>query len=153
MNMVTIDKYDFPDDLYYNDQYLWAKADGNTVTVGVAGFASVESGEVSYLDLIMREDDEVTAGKPFGSIESGKGATTLYAPVSGTITVVNEDVEGDPSLINQDCYSGGWIVKIEASNLDGDLGKLLKADSAAFKDWLNGEITKAAEKKKELGID
>lgn len=151
--MTNIDKYEFPDDLLYNMQYLWAKADGNTVTVGVAGFASIESGEISYLDLIMREDDEVSAGKPFGSIESGKGATTLYAPVSGTITQVNEEVESDPSIINQDCYGAGWIVKIEASNLDGDMAKLKKPTDADFVAWQKDEIQKGIEKKKELGID
>ncbi|NVM29523.1 MAG: glycine cleavage system protein H [Candidatus Helarchaeota archaeon] len=148
--MVKIDKYEFPEELYYNDKYLWARVEGNAVIVGLASFAAIESGEVSYLDLIMREDDEVEAGKPFGSIESGKGATTLYAPVSGTITEVNEDTEADPSGINNDCYGAGWIVKIEASNLDADVGKLMKPDSSAFNDWLQSEIKAAEEKRKEL---
>ncbi len=150
--MVKIDNYNFPDTLYYNDRYLWVKIDGNTATIGATHFAAVESGEMSYIDFILREDSEVEFGKPFGSIESGKGATTLYAPVSGTITEINADVEADPSLINKDCYEKGWIIKIKDPNLLADLKKLFKSTSPEFNKWLQSEITKSKAKKKELGI-
>lgn len=150
--MVKIENYNFPENLFYNDRYLWVKIEGNIATVGAAHFAAVESGEMSYIDFILREDSNVEIGKPFGSIESGKGATTLYAPISGTITQINADVESDPSLINKDCYEKGWIIKMTASNLSQDLAKLFKSPSPEFNKWLQSEITKSKAKKKELGI-
>ncbi len=151
--MVKIDKYNFPDDLYYSDQYLWVKADGKIATIGASNFAAIESGTISYLDLIFREGEEIKAGKPFGSVESGKGATTLYAPVSGTIKEVDPDVEADPGLINKDCYGKAWIIKVESSSLAADLKKLFKPSSPEFSKWQTAEITKSKEKKKELGIE
>lgn len=151
--MVKIDKYDFPDNLFYSDQYLWVKQEGNIATVGASNFAAIESGTISYLDLIFREGDDVKAGKPFGSVESGKGATTLYAPLSGAIKEINADVEADPGLINKDCYNKGWIIKVESTNLTADLKKLFKPSSPEFSKWQLAEITKSKEKKKELGIE
>lgn len=123
---MEIEGYDFPDDLYYDKNHYWAKVDGDTVTMGTTEFTAKLAGEITYVDL-PEEDDEVTQGKPFGSIESGKWVGRVYAVVSGEVAEVNEDLEDEPEEINEDPY-GAWICKITAEDLDAELGNLMKAD-------------------------
>jgi len=116
--------YNFPDDLYYDKNHFWARLEGDLVAMGATEFTSKLAGEITYLDL-PQEDDEVSQGKPFGSIESGKWVGRVYAVVSGEVAEVNEALEDEPELINEDPY-GVFICKIRPSNLDGDLAKLMK---------------------------
>ncbi len=122
---MKIEGYDFPDDLYYDKNHFWAKVDGDTVTMGATEFTAKLAGEITYVDL-PEEEDEVTQGKPFGSIESGKWVGRVYAVVSGEVSEVNEDLEDEPELINEDPYSA-WICKIEAKGLEDQLSNLMKA--------------------------
>jgi len=117
--------YNFPDDLYYDKNHFWARLEGDLVAMGATEFTSKLAGEITYLDL-PQEDDEVSQGKPFGSIESGKWVGRVYALVSGEVDEVNEALEDEPELINEDPY-GVFICKIRPSNLDGDLAQLMKA--------------------------
>jgi len=122
---MEIEGYNFPDDLYYDKNHFWAKVEGGVVTMGTTHFTAKLAGEITYIDL-PEEGDEVTQGKPFGSIESGKWVGRVYAVVSGEVTGINEDLEDEPEAVNSDPYSA-WICKIEASDLDQELENLMKA--------------------------
>jgi glycine cleavage system H protein len=89
----------------------------------------------------LEEDEEVEADKPIGTISSGKWTGKFYAPVSGEILEINEDVEDDPKIINEDPYGEGWVIKVAPSNLQGDLGNLKKT-GPEFETWIKGEIVK-----------
>ncbi len=123
---MEIEGYNFPDDLYYDKNHFWAKVDGGVVTMGATEFTAKLAGEITYVDL-PEEGDEVSQGKPFGSIESGKWVGRVYAVVSGEVAEANEDLEDEPEAINENPYEA-WIIKIEASDLDAELGNLMKVD-------------------------
>lgn len=133
---MVIEGYNFPDDLYYDKNHFWAKVEGDTVTMGATEFTAKLAGEITYVDL-PEEDDEVTQGKPFGSIESGKWVGRVYAVVSGEVAEVNEDLEDEPEMINEDPYAA-WICKIEASELEDELAGLMKADQLG--DFIKAEL-------------
>lgn len=135
---MQIDEYKFPDELYYHKEHCWARVENNFVVVGVTDFTQKMAGTIKRI-ATLEEEDEVRQDKPLGTISSGKWAGKLYAPVSGEITEVNEDVEDNPKLCNDDPYDKGWIIKISPSNLDADLSKLMKI-GAEFEIWIKKEI-------------
>jgi glycine cleavage system H protein len=133
--------YQFPDELYYDKNHFWARVEDGKVVMGTTDVTQKLAGEITFVD-VPEEDDEVTQGKPFGSIESGKWVGRVYAMVSGTVAEGNEDLEDEPELINEDCYGKGWICKIEPSDLDGDLANLMQGD--AYAQWVSAEIDKVS---------
>lgn len=144
--MADIQGYDMPDELYYHEEHAWARVDGTKVTVGMHDMFQQESGDIVFVDL-PEEEDEVEQGEICGKIQSRKWIGKLVAPVSGEIVEINEDLEEDTSLINKDCYGEGWILVIEAGNLDEDLAKLFHGDSVV--DFIKREVEHAeAEKAK-----
>lgn len=123
---MKIGDYDFPEDLYYEKNHFWAKDDrSGNVVFGASDFFQQLAGEIVYIELPM-VGTKVEQGKSFSSLESGKWVGKVFAPVSGEIIEVNEELEDSPELINESPYGEGWIGKIKASNLDADLGNLLK---------------------------
>ena len=142
--MAEIKGYNMPDDLYYHQEDSWARVDGDKVTIGMTDFFQKEAGDVVFVDL-PDEADEVEQGEVCGKIQSRKWIGKLVAPVSGEIVEINEDLEDDTSLINSDPYGEGWILVIEASDLDGDLGKLIHGDAVA--DFIESQLQKAEEEK------
>ena len=130
---MNIQGYEFPDDLYYDKNHYWARIEDDAVVIGATDFTQKLAGEFVFVELPY-EGDTVEQGKPFATIESGKWTGRIYAPVSGEIIEVNEDLEDDYTMINKDPYGEGWIVKVSPSNLDADLKKLIheKADMEAF---------------------
>ena len=142
--MADIKGYDMPDDLYYHKDHSWAKVDGNKVTVGMNDFFQKEAGDIVFVDL-PEEEDEVSQGETCGKIQSRKWIGKLVAPVSGEITEINEALEDDTSLINTDPYGKGWILVIEASDLEEELGHLMKGP--AVTPFIEEEIKRAEEEK------
>ena len=142
--MAEIKGYNMPDDLYYHEEDSWARVDGDKVTIGMTDFFQKEAGDVVFVDL-PDEEDEVEQGEVCGKIQSRKWIGKLVAPVSGEIVEINEDLEDDTSLINSDPYGEGWILVIEASDLDEDLGKLIHGDAVA--DFIDRQLKKAEEEK------
>jgi glycine cleavage system H protein len=131
--------YNFPDELYYDANHYWARVEGELVVMGTTDLTQKMAGEITFVD-VPEEDDEVTQGKPFGSIESGKWVGRIYAVVSGEVAEGNEDLEDEPELINSDCYGEGWICKIKPSDLEGELAKLMQGE--AYAQWVAAEIDK-----------
>ena len=105
---------DFPEDLRYTKDHEWARKEGDVVTVGVTGSAMEQLGEITLVDL-PGVGDEVAAGEAFGTIESVKSVSDLYAPVSGKVAAINEALEDKPELVNEAPYGDGWLVRIEGS--------------------------------------
>jgi glycine cleavage system H protein len=138
--MAEIKGYDMPDELYYHEEHSWARVDGTRVTVGMTDFFQKEAGNIVFIDL-PDEEDEVSQGEVCGKIQSRKWIGNLVAPISGEIVKLNEDLEEDPSLINKDPYGKGWIIVIEANDLDSELGNLIRGGGVV--DFLDREIKKA----------
>ncbi|MDN3696317.1 MULTISPECIES: glycine cleavage system protein GcvH [Vibrio] len=107
--------------LKFAESHEWVKDNGDgTVTIGISEHAQEMLGDVVFVDL-PEEGDEVEAGESFSLVESVKAASDIYAPVTGEIVEINEELEDSPELINEESYEGGWIVKVklaDASELD-----------------------------------
>jgi len=137
--------YQFPDELYYDKNHFWARVEGGMVVMGTTDLTQQLAGEITFVD-VPGEGDEVTQGKPFGSIESGKWVGRIYAVVSGEVKEGNEALEDEPELINQDCYGKGWVCKIAPSDLDAELANLMQG--AAYQAWVQAEIDKLGSEQK-----
>ena len=119
-------------DRKYTKDHEWAKVDGAEVSVGISAYAVDQLGDITLVNLDVKEGDTVEIGKAFGTIESVKTLSDLFAPVSGKVARINKDLESKPELVNEDCYAA-WMVVIEAPN--ADLGDLM--DSAAYEKLLS----------------
>ena len=131
---------EFPDDLYYDKQHNWARVEGNTVVQGMTDFGQRIAKEIVYVE-IPPVGKAVTQGQTFMSMESGKWVGRVPALVSGKIVAVNEELEFEPSLINQSPFDQGWLVKIEMSN-PAELNNLFRADSPEFRSFIEEEAAK-----------
>jgi len=114
----------FPADYKYTKEHEWLKADGKTATIGITSYAQDSLGDIVFVDL-PKVGTELAAGKTFGSVESVKAVSDLYAPASGTVTEVNGELATAPEKINKDAHSA-WMIKIALKN-PGDLNSLLSA--------------------------
>lgn len=103
------------ENLKYTKDHEWLEISGDTGTIGITDFAQGELGDVVYVEL-PAVGAEIKAGEPFGTIEAVKAVSELYAPVSGTVTEVNTRLADEASLVNQDCYGAGWMVKLKIAN-------------------------------------
>ncbi len=115
-----------PADLKYTADHEWIRVEGNVGTIGVTDHAQGELGDVVYVD-ISDASATLAKGDTFGSIEAVKTVADLYAPVSGSITEVN-DVNASPDVVNKDPYGNGWLVKITLSD-PSELDGLMDADA------------------------
>ena len=125
-----------PEDLKYTKDHEWAKTTGNELSVGITAFAVEQLGDITLVNIDVKPGDAVTAGKAFGTIESVKTLSDLFAPVSGKIVKVNQDLEAKPELVNEDCYGKAWMVTI-APDSAAEVARLM--DAKAY-----GEHLKAA---------
>jgi glycine cleavage system H protein len=130
MQVTKIDQYEFPDELYYTQEHVWARVEDSVATVGVSHFGQDLAGEIVYVEVPM-VGREVKQGEPFMSMESGKWVGRVKSPVSGKIVEANEEIEWESTLVNEDPYGQGWLAKIEVADA-AELGNLLKADSEEF---------------------
>ena len=105
---------DNPKDLRYTKEHEWARRTGKTVVLGVTAHAQEALGDVVYVDL-PKVGATLTAGASFGTVESTKAVSELFAPVGGTVVKVNQALADEPHLINQDPYGKGWICEVEPS--------------------------------------
>ena len=132
--MKEINDLNLLDDVKYTKDHEWAKADGDTVTIGINDYAQDQLGEIVFVEL-PEVGDTFEVEDEFGSVESVKAVSELYIPVSGEVVEVNENLEDAPELVNTDCYTGGWIIKVKASDLS-QLDALM--DKAAYLEMLKG---------------
>ena len=114
----------YPKNLRYTKEHEWINADGKTATVGITDYAQNALGDIVFVEL-PKVGSEVTAGKTFGTVESVKSVSELYAPAGGKVVAVNEELSKSPEKVNSDAH-GAWFIKLELKN-PGELNSLLSA--------------------------
>ncbi|HET7207972.1 MAG TPA: glycine cleavage system protein GcvH [Terriglobales bacterium] len=114
----------YPAQFKYTKEHEWIKADGNTASIGITDYAQQSLGDIVFVEL-PKPGSEITAGKSFGSVESVKAVSDLYAPASGTVTEVNSELATAPEKINKEA-NGCWMIKISLKN-PGELSSLMSA--------------------------
>ncbi|SDT12783.1 glycine cleavage system H protein [Paenibacillaceae bacterium GAS479] len=117
--------------LGYTEEHEWAAATGeSSVRIGITDHAQHQLGDIVFVEL-PQAGDKVEAGQPLGTIESVKTVSDLYAPVSGTVVKINEQLGSSPELVNTEPYDGGWMIEIE---IDGSASQKVSAllDAAAY---------------------
>ncbi len=112
--MVSIEEIRFPTDLKYTKSHEWAKIDGNKARIGITDYAQLKLNDIVYVEL-PEVGDELNKGETFGVVESVKAASDVYAPLSGKVIAINENVVNSPELLNEDPYAN-WLVEIELTN-------------------------------------
>jgi glycine cleavage system H protein len=120
-------------DRQYTKDHEWAQASGEAARVGITAFAVDQLGDITLVNIDVKPGDTLTAGKAFGTIESVKTLSDLFAPVSGTVERVNTDLEASPELVNEDCWGKAWMIEIRLAD-PHELGTLL--DAAAYAELL-----------------
>lgn len=116
----------YPDDLRYNKEHEWVRREDGRARVGISHYAQDELGDVVFVDL-PQEGSNFQAGEAFAAVESVKAVSDIFAPVSGRVVEVNEQLLDKPELINEDPYGAGWIAVIEMDN-PAELDDLLDAE-------------------------
>jgi glycine cleavage system H protein len=121
----------YPDDLLYTKDHEWARVettgDQKVATIGITRFAVDQLGDVTQVEL-PKEGETVKQGEVFGSVESVKAVSDLFAPVTGRVVKVNSPLSDSPEYVNEDPYDEGWMIQVAVSN-PGDLDHLLDAEA------------------------
>src|SRR5690554_2503326 len=115
-----------PSELKYSEEHEWVRVEGKQVVIGITDFAQSELGDIVFVEL-PQVGDTVELGEPFGSVESVKTVSELYAPVSGKVVKINEDLEDSPEFVNESPYEKAWMIVIEPSDTS-EIDKLMTAE-------------------------
>ena len=113
-------------ELKYTKEHEWVKQEDGTVRIGITDFAQAELGDIVFVEL-PEVDDEIKKNEPFGSVESVKTVSELYAPISGKVVAINEDLSDSPEFVNESPYEKAWMIIVEPSD-SSELDELLSAD-------------------------
>jgi len=112
-----------PEDLLYSEEHEWVKKEDDKVRIGITDFAQSELGDVVFVEL-PEVGDDLEEDEPFGSVESVKTVSELYAPVSGKVVEVNEELEDSPEFVNESPYDKAWMIVLEPSD-ESEMNELL----------------------------
>ncbi|MDQ0273026.1 glycine cleavage system protein GcvH [Cytobacillus purgationiresistens] len=115
-----------PKELRYSEEHEWVKTEGEKVRIGITDFAQSELGDIVFVEL-PEVGDEVTADEPFGSVESVKTVSELYAPISGKIVEINEELSDSPEFVNESPYEKAWMIVVEPSD-SSEMDNLMSAE-------------------------
>ena len=115
-----------PENLLYTQEHEWVRGDGNNAIVGITQFAQDQLGDIVFVEL-PEVGTVIEKETPFGVVESVKTVSDLYAPVSGTVKAVNQELESSPEQVNNAPYGSGWIIEIEISDKN-ELEKLMSPE-------------------------
>ena len=132
--MKEIHELNLPDDVRYTDDHEWTKAEGEKVKIGITDYAQDQLGEIIFVE-VPEVGDTLDKGEAFGSLESVKAVSDMNMPVGGEVLAVNTALEDAPDMLNQDPYSGGWIIEIKPSD-PSELDQLM--DKNAYLEMLKG---------------
>ncbi|ASA96809.1 MULTISPECIES: glycine cleavage system protein GcvH [Anoxybacillus] len=124
-----------PKELRYSQEHEWVRVEGNTVRIGITDFAQSELGDIVFVEL-PEVGAQLTANEPFGSVESVKTVSELYAPISGKVVAVNEELNDNPEYVNESPYDKAWMIVIEPSDLS-EVDNLLTAEQ--YEQMINQE--------------
>lgn len=106
---------EFPEDLKYSKEHEWVLVEGNVATVGITDYAQDQLGDIVFVEM-PAIGDKVSKEDAFGVVESVKAVSDIYAPVSGKVLEVNDDLPDNPEMVNEDPYGDGWMIKIEMND-------------------------------------
>jgi len=123
---------EYPQNLKYTKEHEWARKEGKVVVVGITFHAQEELGDVVYVEL-PKVGSAITAGTPFGVIESTKAVSELFAPISGKVVKVNDALTNSPQTVNGDPYQAGWLIEVEAADAQ-QIDQLM--DAAAYEKFV-----------------
>ena len=123
-----------PKELRYTKEHEWVKTEDGTVRIGITAFAQSELGDIVFVEL-PEIGDELKADEPFGSVESVKTVSELYAPISGKVVEVNEELNDNPEFVNESPFEKAWMIVIEPSNIS-DIENLMSAEE--YDSLING---------------
>lgn len=115
-----------PNELKYSKEHEWVKVEGNVAIIGITEYAQSELGDIVFVEL-PETDDEINEGDTFGSVESVKTVSELYAPISGKVVEVNEELEDSPEFVNESPCEKAWMVKVGISD-ESQIEALLTAE-------------------------
>ena len=115
-----------PKDLRYSEEHEWVKVEDGKVRIGITHFAQSELGDIVFVEL-PQVGDEIKTDDPFGSVESVKTVSELYAPISGTVVEVNADLEDSPESVNESPYEKAWMIVVEPADAS-EVDKLMTAE-------------------------
>lgn len=115
-----------PKDLRYSEEHEWVKTEEGKARIGITHFAQSELGDIVFVEL-PQVGDEIKAGDPFGSVESVKTVSELYAPISGKVVEVNSELEDSPEFVNESPYENAWMIVVEPSD-ESEMDELLSAE-------------------------
>lgn len=116
-----------PKDLMYSAEHEWVKQEDGKLRIGITEHAQSELGDIVFVEL-PEVGDEIEAEEPFGSVESVKTVSELYAPVSGKVVEINEELEDSPEFVNESPYEKAWMIVVEPTD-DGELDQLMDAEA------------------------
>ncbi|MEW9675958.1 glycine cleavage system protein GcvH [Lentibacillus sp. L22] len=114
-----------PEELLYSEEHEWVKKEDDKVRIGITDFAQDELGDIVFVEL-PEVGDDIEADEPFGSVESVKTVSELYAPISGKVVEVNDDLEDNPEFVNESPYEKAWMIVVEPSD-ESEMDDLLSA--------------------------
>jgi glycine cleavage system H protein len=117
---------EIPKGLKYSKEHEWVATEDTVATVGITDHAQEQLGEIVYIEL-PAVGDKISKDDPFGVVESVKAVSDIYAPVTGTVIEINEDLPESPETVNEDPYGDGWLIKVKISDMS-DLEDLMDAD-------------------------
>ena len=123
-----------PEGLRYSKDHEWVRVEGDVATVGITDYAQDALGDVVYVDP-PEVGSALAAGDSFGEVESTKSVSELYAPISGTVASINDELEGEPEKLNGDPYGDGWICTVTMAD-PGELDALM--DAEAYQAFIDG---------------
>jgi len=119
--------YEIPEALRYTQDDEWVRREGDEVVIGVTDFAQSQLGDIVFVEL-PEVGSSTEAGAAFGTIESVKAVSDLFAPITGEVTAVNEALEGRPEAVNEACYGDGWLIRLRPRD-EGELDGLLDVEA------------------------
>ena len=125
----------YPADFKYTKEHEWIKVEGTTAIIGITTYAQDSLGDIVFVEL-PKVGSQLTAGKSFGTVESVKAVSEIYAPVSGEVTEANETLHNMPENINSDPHGAAWLVKVKLSNTSEVSGLM---DATAYEAFIASE--------------
>jgi len=116
----------YPQEFLYTKDHEWIRVDESVGTIGITDYAQKELGDIVYVEL-PKPGEHVTAGEPFGTVESVKAVSEIYAPVSGEVTAVNSKLQNNPEMLNADPHGEAWLIRVRLADRR-EAEKLMAAD-------------------------
>jgi len=132
--MKEIGELDLPDDIRYTKSHEYAKAEGDTVKVGLSDYAQDQLGDIVFVEM-PQVGDSFGKGEEFGTVESVKAVSELYMPIGGEIISLNTALDDSPQLVNKSPYNEGWMVEVKSGD-PGELDSLMTSDT--YREMLKG---------------